>query len=79
MLEPYDVIRVVLIWEFLADHGSCFEMTWAGALVQWLKLGKSENAGSSPTLAFTFQRNKNVSSLLTRKDATLWRASLTKR
>ena len=31
-------------------------------------LGKSKINGSNPTLAFKFQKNKNVSSLLTRND-----------
>ena len=30
----------------------------AGPLVKWFMLGKSEIAGSNPTLAVKFQRNK---------------------
>ena len=48
-------------------------------MVQWLKLPawKVGDRGFDPTLALKFQRNKNVSSPLTRQDSILFGASVT--
>ena len=51
-------------------------ITGPGAVVN---AGKTEIAGSNPTLAFKFRLNKNVSSPLTREDSIWWGASVTER
>ena len=52
-----------------------------GALVQWLKkpAWKIGDRGLEPHSGLRVQRNKNVSSPLTRKDSILWGASVTER
>ena len=70
------LLRRHLVNHSKACSGRSLSIDRAG--VQWLKsclLGKSEIAGSNPALAFKFRRNKNVSSLLIRKDSILWGAS----
>ena len=86
----YPAIKVVLCLkiQWRIQRGGGFKgvlppvsKTRAGALVQWLKLPawKVLDRGFEPHPGLQVSKKQNVSSPLTRKDAILWRASVTER
>ena len=72
---PMTEKRLVRLRSNLTWFSMYITRSGVGVLVQWLK---SKIAGSNPTLALKFQRKKNVSSPLARKDSILWGASVSR-